>query len=237
MNNNSATLLGYYGGDERVCLSAWQSTNIDAANMPEEIKDRIHQLFEDTVVNKKKSPKELLYMLADFRHETPFEKAIVDFQLTGDVASHIHCLKHRISSINSESARYKELDDKWYLPSDWIGIHFNNDSRNRSWIDILDAHTSRSHELYHAAIADLEKTLGRKRAKESARYFLPYNKQMDFDMCFNFRSFQHFLGLRNSEHAQKEIREIAQSMVKQVAEIPGNPFRYCLEAFNLTPRT
>jgi len=33
---------------------------------------------------------------------------------------------------------------------------------------------------------------------------------------FNFRSFMHFQGLRNSEHAQLEIREIAQEMLRLV---------------------
>ena len=75
--------------------------------------------------------------------------------------------------------------------------------------------------------------MGRKRAKESARYFLPYAKQLDFDCMFNFRSFVHFQGLRNSPDAQVEIEEIAQSMLEQVKAIPSNPFQYSLEAFGL----
>jgi thymidylate synthase ThyX len=48
---------------------------------------------------------------------------------------------------------------------------------------------------------------------------------------FNFRSFIHFLKLRNSEHAQKEIQEISQQMLDLVKTIPDNPFKYSLEAF------
>ena len=48
---------------------------------------------------------------------------------------------------------------------------------------------------------------------------------------FNMRSFANFLKLRNSEHAQLEIREIAQEMLKLVSEIEGNPFEHTLKAW------
>ena len=47
---------------------------------------------------------------------------------------------------------------------------------------------------------------------------------------FNMRSFANFIKLRNSEHAQLEIREIAQQMWDLVQNIEGNPFRHTLEA-------
>jgi thymidylate synthase ThyX len=53
------------------------------------------------------------------------------------------------------------------------------------------------------------------------------------DVMFNWRSFAHFLKLRNSEHAQKEVREIAQQMLHKVKEIPGNPFEKTIKAFEL----
>ena len=39
--------------------------------------------------------------------------------------------------------------------------------------------------------------------------------------------------LRNSEHAQLEIREIAQQMLDLVKSIEGQPFKFTLEAFGL----
>jgi flavin-dependent thymidylate synthase len=249
MANNSVTLLGYYGGDERHCLSAWQSTNIEleddlAGTMPDEISKRIHWLFEQTVIQKKKSPQELLKMLAqnDPPHGSPFEKSILDFQVTAEVASHIHAIKHRIAvSINSESSRYKELKDKWYLPEDWKSIYVKDTqylgygSQRLTWADLLNEQTKLSHRIYHQALKELTPVLGRKRAKESARYFLPYNKQLDFDICFNFRSFMHFQGLRNSDRAQDEIHWIADEMLRLVKDIRDdnneNPFEYSLAAF------
>lgn len=45
------------------------------------------------------------------------------------------------------------------------------------------------------------------------------------------RSFANFLKLRNSEHAQKEIREIAQKMLDLVENIEDNPFRHTLNSW------
>jgi thymidylate synthase ThyX len=39
--------------------------------------------------------------------------------------------------------------------------------------------------------------------------------------------------LRNSEHAQVEVRELAQQMLDLVKNIEGNPFKYTIEAFGL----
>jgi thymidylate synthase ThyX len=48
---------------------------------------------------------------------------------------------------------------------------------------------------------------------------------------FNWRSFNHFLGLRMKPEAQKEIRDLATGMLELVREIPGDPFRHTIEAF------
>lgn len=244
--DNNVILLGHYGGDESHSLSAWQSTNIELdIDLSNDISERINQLFQETVKHKKKSACELLAMLAKSGHETPFEKSCLHFQITADIATHIHCIKHRVAtSCNSESARYKELKDKWYLPKDWENTSvIHNESEGKlpeawlwdneifTWDEALDLYNELGHGLYHLACEQLTKHLGRKRAKESARYFLPYSKQLDFDMMFNFRSFVHFQRLRNSEHAQKEVKEIAQKMLELVKQIDS--FKYSLEAFNL----
>ena len=64
--------------------------------------------------------------------------------------------------------------------------------------------------------------LGRKRAKESARFFKTYNSQIQADIMFNMRSFANFQNLRNSEHAQVEIKDIAQQMLDLVENIEGD---------------
>jgi len=226
--NNSVQLIGHYGSDEIIACSAWTSTSRD---LNEEKRGRIEKLIK---------------MLWQNGHQTPFEKGIVHFLVDTDIASHIHILKHRISSLNAESARYKELkEDKYYLPSDWKddpADHSNIDlddnrcfswksSDSFSWIEVLEEYTKLGNKLYHQCIDDLEPSLGRKRIKESARFFKTYNSQIQADVMFNMRSFANFQKLRNSEHAQLEIKDIAQKMLEVVQDMPGNPFKFTLEAF------
>ena len=216
MNRNTVELLGYYGDDTIHASSAWTSTSRDLT--PEKL-GRVEAL---------------LAMLAKEGHHTPFEKSSLHFLVNVDQATHIHLLKHRIGvSINGESARYKELkEDKYYLPEDWKGSGENGDVLTY-WYDELESLTRDANESYHKCLEDLTPILGRKRAKESARFFKTFNSQITMDIMFNWRSFYHFQKLRNDEHAQKEVREIAQQMLDLVKNIEGNPFKYTIKAFNL----
>jgi thymidylate synthase (FAD) len=159
------------------------------------------------------------------------------FLVNVDQATHIHLLKHRIGvSINGESARYKELkEDKTYIPEDWLLGHESSteDGILTHWADTLATQSAVMNKLYHQCLEDLSPILGRKRAKESARFFKTMNSQITMDISFNFRSFAHFQGLRNSEHAQVEVRELAQQMLELVKTIEGNPFEQTIKAFKL----
>ena len=203
---NKVELLGYYGSDEVIACSAWTSTSRE---LTEEKKARIEKLIQNLWEN---------------GHETPFEKATVHFLIDCDIASHIHLLKHRIASINAESARYKELkEDKTYIPDDWP----------TDWQEKLAEYVNAGNVYYRHCLSELTPILGRKRAKESARFFKTYNSQIQSDVMLNLRSFANFIKLRNTEHAQKEIREIAQEMLKLVQNIKGNPFEHTLKAWNI----
>lgn len=205
--SNTVELIGIYGSDETHALSAWTSTS--------------RELTED----KKKRIPHLLKMLAENGHETPFEKSSIHFLVTSDVASHVHLIKHRVGvSINAESARYKELkDDKFYVPIDW------DEQEKKLYVQ----HMEDSLKKYHETLARLVSNgVPRKRAKESARLYLPYGNQITADVMFNFRSFYHFLKLRYSVHAQLEIKNIASDMLKLVSETQA--FDDTLSAFGLT---
>ncbi len=227
MNCNSVELLGFYGSDVSHACSAWTSTNRD---------------LDDGKISR---IPELLKMLASEEHHTPFEKSSLHFLVNVDQATHIHHLKHRVGvSINGESARYKELkEDKMYLPEDWNGnnVDFTNFNAHddltfkgiETWKQLLESYTEMGNRMYHECLNQLTPTLGRKRAKESARFFKTINSQITMDVMFNWRSFAHFQKLRNSKDSQKEVRELAEQMLELVKNIEGNPFKYTIIAFNL----
>lgn len=228
--NNSVELIGWYGGDEAVACSAWTSTS---RKLTDEKRARIPALLKQ------------LWNAEPVPHGSPFEKAVVHFLVDTDIASHIHLLKHRISSINAESARYKELkEDKYYLPEDWKDIKLSEKSsiygsfserlgNNHDWQSVLENYTKIGNQLYHQCLEDLTPILGRKRAKESARFFKTYNSQIESDIMFNMRSFHNFLTQRMDDHAQLEIQKIAKEMLRLVKNIEGSPFEHILNAWNI----
>ena len=201
---NTVELIGFYGNDETHALSAWTSTSRD---LSDEKRGRIGPL---------------LSMLAREGHHTPFEKSALHFLVTTDIATHIHLLKHRIGvPINAESARYRELrEDNFYVPNDWP-----DEER-----EALVAHLEDSLAKYHSCLDRLVASgMDRKRAKESARFYLPYAKQLTADVMFNWRSFNHFLGLRAKPQAQVEVRELAYAMLALVRDTGAFPLT--IEAF------
>ena len=203
---NKVELLGIYGSDETHALSAWTSTSRD---LSDEKRSRICNMLKS---------------LADDGHHTVFEKSSLHFLVTTEIATHIQLLKHRIGvSINAESARYKELkDDKYYIPQDWPK------AEQEKYVVHLENCLLNYHETLNRLIA-----LGipRKRAKESARFYLPYGNQITADIMFNFRSFYHFVNLRYTTHAQKEIRDLSGEMIRLVHET--GQFNMTLGAFGL----
>ena len=204
--NNKVELIGVYGGDESHALSAWTSTSRD---LTEEKRNRMGKLLRD---------------LAQNGHETPFEKSSLHFLVTSDIGSHIHLIKHRIGvSVNAESARYKELkDDKYYVPVDW------DDEERERYVLFVESALQQYHQTLERLVS---KGVSRKRAKESARFYLPYGNQITADVMFNFRSFVHFQRLRNSVHAQVEIRNIAEKMLQLVRDTRN--FDMSISAFDL----
>ena len=68
---NTVTLLGWYGGDEAIALSAWTSTSRD---LTDEKRERIPALIKQ------------LWHAEPVPHGSPFEKGIVHFLVDCDIA-------------------------------------------------------------------------------------------------------------------------------------------------------
>jgi flavin-dependent thymidylate synthase len=228
--SNKVELISWHNGDRGIARAAWTSTNID-------VNSKTDLQIEDLIVNK------LWNNGTGKPHKTPFERGIVEFNITCEQASHIHMIKHRLANINGESARYKELkEDKFYLPEDWWEIRVTPDVKDdleypqeeyMDWFHALELYTELGNKLYHKALSQLTPILGRKRAKESARFFKTMNNQLTLSVMMNMSCFQNFVTLRADDAAQKEIHEIADMMVKAVKNIDGNPFKHTLRAFGL----
>lgn len=205
-HRNSVELLEIVGSDETICCAAWTSTT---TRLTEERKSRvpalIHQLYSEG-------------------HHSPFEHTLVSFRCVVDIATERQMIRHRAGcSYSIESARYRKYrEEKFYIPDDL----------NEEWKSLLVSASDSCWHLYDRVIESHEELgLTRGRAKEIARYFLPLSTQVEMVVTYNLRSFLHFLQLRDENHAQVEIRQVAQQMRALVEETER--FRYTLEAHDL----
>lgn len=248
-NSNSVFLMDYMGSDKSHSVAAWASTFLELdVPMPKNHELRIDRIFDHIMQNSKRmrSMEDLLNFLAREGHESPFRMSSFLYGMTTEIATHIQKLKHRVilEAENGESARYKELkEDKYYLPSDWFEVKVQNQEVKEwlqypqeeylDWFLALDEYTKLGNKLYHEALKELRPLLGAARAKETARFFKGYNSQINTVNKFSFAGVMEFYRKRASGHAQKEVAEIATSMVDCIRELPGEPFKYSLKAFGL----
>jgi len=228
-HKNKVTLIGWYGGDRAIARAAWVSTQAD-------VDQKSDEQIRDLLVNK------LWNNGSGKPHKSPFERGIVEFNILVEQASHIQQIKHRLAAVNGESARYMELKaDNFYIPEDWKNIPVDYDSLGAwpsecfrgalNWGELLGQVSELTNELYHEALKQIQPVLGRKRAKESARFFKTMNSQINLSVMMNMSCFYNFVTLRNDDAAQREIAWVAQKMIEAVKAIEGNPFKHTFEAF------
>jgi len=240
-------LIDYMGSDKTHSLAAWASTYAEfGLELPDNIENRVDVIVNHILNNgkKKRTIEELLDYLAQNEHISPFRFSSFMFAATTDIATHIQKLKHTVilEAENGESARYKELkEDKCYLPEDWKSVKITNPNLQivngvmvKDWHELLHLSTQIQNMYYHESLKDLTPILGKKRAKETARYFKTYNSEINTLNKLSFDGIMQFYQKRHDKsYVQNEIADLAIAMVEAVRNIPGNPFQHSLKAFGL----
>ena len=204
-HKNRVELLELTGSDQSICAAAWTSTTTKLTQERiQRVPALIHQLWHEG-------------------HHSPFEHTFLSFRCVVDIATERQMIRHRIASYSIESARYRKYrEQKFYIPDDL----------NKDWQFLLQNASESCWKLYDRVIESHEELgLSRARAKELARYFLPLSTQVELVVSYNLRSFLNFLSLRLDDHAQQEIRHVAEEM-RNLVEEKGS-FRHTLEAFDL----
>jgi thymidylate synthase (FAD) len=155
----------------------------------------------------------LIGFLMREKHGTPFEHNAFRFHVKCPIFVAREWFRHRIGSFNEFSSRYSKMGDEYYVPKpDHVrqqkgkpgAYKFEpvDDVVAHQAIEIITNINARAFEAY-------EYLLGIGVAKEMARVVLPVSSYTQFYWTVNARALMNFLSLRNSEHAQREIREYA----------------------------
>src|SRR6478735_9265282 len=156
----------------------------------------------------------LIRFLVRERHGSPFEHGYFRFLVKAPLFVVREHHRHRAGhSYNEWSGRYSKLEAEFYVP-DYVRTQVGKPGAysfepvepavRDAARDEIQASAERAFEAY-------ERMLEQGVAKEVARTVLPLAMYTKYFWSCNPRSLMHFCSLRNSEHAQFEIREYARA--------------------------
>ena len=168
----------------------------------------------------------LEYLIAN-RHTSPLEHMVFTFSIHCPLFVRGQWHRHRTWSYNEISRRYTEIDMEFYTPAELRRQSENNRQASFSDPDFdgsalaqeIGKHNQASLELY-------EKLLASGVCREQARGVLPQNMMVTFWGTVDLSNLLHFLELRDSDHAQWEIREYAVAIKKLIKPIIPNVASY-----------
>lgn len=188
-------LVDFMGGDNRVVSSA--RVSFGAVSKGEE------------------QDKRLIKYLLEHAHHTPFEHCYFQFHICCPIFVARQWMRHRWGSYNEVSARYTQVKDEFYIPSQFR----RQDTKNKQGsvpTSSLDQETliKLYEDSVEASYAAYNKLIEAGVAREMARGVLPVCQYTQFYWSVNARSLLNFLSLRTDKHAQWEIRVYADAIAK-----------------------
>lgn len=209
MNQIKVELQESMGNDRTIASAAWTSSL--------DYQKKQTKTDEDVI--------RVVKMLAENKHATPFESVIFRFWIKLPIAIDRQHMTHRIASNNGMSGRYRTMPNEYLeVPQDVIDIYnkvhpmeaeLMIQTYNKLCKDANDFYENECKAM-KAASTDMITNNDYKRVREFLRGVLPQHNMTERVTIMNLRSFANYQKLRNSSHAQPEIRQIAQLMLEQV---------------------
>ena len=185
--------------------------------------------------DKRSDYEKLVTYLVKHKHWSPFEHAYATFEIETSKAIGIQLIRHRSFTFQEFSQRYQfvqRVSDDMFEPVELREQAIDNrQSSTKTFtkpihtcggkIDANDV----VEEVLRVASNAYAELVNAGVARECARMVLPMCTKTKIHMTGSIRSWIHFLELRCDEHAQKEIRDLAESIKKELSEHLPNIFK------------
>lgn len=187
--------------------------------------------------NKKDKPEGLLRYLVQHKHWSPLEHGHATFEIETSKAIGIQLIRHRSFAFQEFSQRYQDVnrlgdifepielraqcEDNRQSSTEVIDPQISVEGGTLLASDMIGTYLSSAHKLYN-------QLLKAGVARETARMVLPLATTTKIHMTGSIRSWIHFLELRDDEHAQKEIQDVA----KEIKHIFISEFPVISKALN-----
>jgi thymidylate synthase (FAD) len=202
------------GDDIAICEAATVSTGSD----------------EDVALFTEAKIAGLINYLMKMRHGSPFEHSSITFRISAPIFVWREFMRHRIASYNEQSARYMQMEPKFYnypiiRPLVQKGSSAHPDIQHGDMV----LHTIVTTEVEHAnrvAWESYQYMITAGAALEAARAVLPVNIYSSAYVTMNARALMNFLSLRVASddatyktHPQWEINRVADAMEVEFARL------------------
>ncbi|MBR0459376.1 MAG: FAD-dependent thymidylate synthase [Victivallales bacterium] len=158
----------------------------------------------------------LVKYLIENHHTSPLEHVVFTFLVHCPLFVRSQWHRHRTWSYNEISRRYTQEDLEFFVPAE-LREQSESDRQASKASDKIDQEACKAiiREQNAAAFAAYEKLLDAGVCREQARGVLPQNMMTTFWGTVDLGNLIKFLELRDSPHAQVEIREYA-TAIKQL---------------------
>ncbi|MHB8370151.1 MAG: FAD-dependent thymidylate synthase [Leptospirales bacterium] len=174
--------------------------------------------------------KNLLFHLLSQHHGTPFETVYFRFRFIAPIFVLRQWVKHRISTWNEFSMRYRKPISAYYVPDEKAltvdGFPVLTPDQIERYADLMERIFAFYEAEYQESCRRIDQAASegrlpgekkdpaarnpyRARARELLRSAMPVSAYSDVYWTVNFRSLMNFFDLRTKENAQYEIREYA----------------------------
>lgn len=173
------------------------------------------------------SDSKLIKYLWKNHHTSPFEAVSFTFEVKAPIFIFRQWHRHRTWSYNELSARYRELPEEYYIPrATDIGVQSTNNKQARDIGSMDEAvvmermkETQMLEEATKASFKVYKELLAKGWPRELARSILPVNTYSHMFASVDLLNLLKFLTLRVDAHAQYEIRQYAEAIVKLIEPI------------------
>lgn len=159
----------------------------------------------------------LIRYLMRHKHTTPFEMVEFKFHIRAPIFVARQWLRHRTASVNELSARYSIVPDDYFLPDE---LRKQSTARGQGGEEPFGEGSSNLTAKQKAS-CDLafhvyDELISKGVSRELARTHLPQSTFTEFYWKINLHNLLHFLELRIEDHAQKEIRDLANQVYELI---------------------
>lgn len=202
---------------------------VDHMGSDERIVDAARVSFNRTGGHDAERDAKLIRYLLQNRHTSPFEHCSITWRFTVPLFVRSQHHRHRTWAFNEVSRRYTSENLQFYVPQRYRTQHAKD--RQASNMDAIDPLLPVPYMLHLASAAEVvakhvqasvglyNAMLNAGIAREQARMVLPQNLYTQYYGTVSLHNAFHFLRLRLDEHAQWEIRRVAEAMLAHLREL------------------